>query len=262
MNQVLEEILKTGYSLSPEGDLIKIHSHIDRREIKLLRQLIQKHRPVVSLEIGLAYGVSALTICDALTEPSQCRHIIIDPHQNRKPVWGGIGLYNLNRAGFGELIEFYEMPSYRALPLLESRNERIDFAFIDGWHTFDYTLVDFFYIDKMLKVGGIVAFDDADWPAIRSVCRFITTNLNYSVYNLQKEFLMDEEDLSQNKRDPLKPYLHTVIHHLSKLLHPAWGNSDKSFILSKDISLGLRGNFVVFIKEAEDSRKWSHFIPF
>ena len=46
---------------------------------------------------------------------------------------------------------------------------------------FDFTLVDFFFIDPMLNVGGAVAFDDANWPAIRKVCRFVKTNLAYSV---------------------------------------------------------------------------------
>jgi hypothetical protein len=30
---------------------------------------------------------------------------------------------------------------------------QVDFAFMDGWHTFDYTLLDFFYTDKL---GGHV----------------------------------------------------------------------------------------------------------
>src|SRR2546430_2562648 len=34
-------------------------------------------------------------------------------------------------------------------PKLLARNEKIDFAFLDGQHTFDYVLVDFFYVDKI-----------------------------------------------------------------------------------------------------------------
>jgi len=67
------------------------------------------------------------------------------------------------------------------LPELERSGQRVDFAFIDGWHTFDFTLVDFFFIDRMLKVGSVVAFDDANWLAIRKVCRFVKMNLAYSV---------------------------------------------------------------------------------
>ncbi|OGE19927.1 MAG: hypothetical protein A3J42_02010 [Candidatus Dadabacteria bacterium RIFCSPHIGHO2_12_FULL_53_21] len=259
MNKVLEEILSTGYTSTPEGQAIKVHGNIDQRKCIILTHLIQKFKPIISLEIGLAYGVSAIAICDALPKTAHSRHFIIDPHQNIKPVWGGIGLYNLNRAGFRNLIEFYEQPSYRMLPLLDSKHIKIDFAFIDGWHTFDYTLVDFFYIDKMLKVGGTVVFDDADWPAVRNVCRFIATNLEYSVYNLPDEFETDKEPALQHHS---KFYLHTIVDSLSKLLYSFRGSENKTSIISKDNRLGLRGNFIIFKKEGEDKRKWNHFIPF
>jgi hypothetical protein len=65
----------------------------------------------------------------------------------------------------------------RALAEIERSGQRVDFAFIDGWHTFDFALVDFFFIDRISSVGGVVVFDDANWPAIRKVCRFVKTNL-------------------------------------------------------------------------------------
>lgn len=259
MNKVLEEILLTGSTMTPDGKSIQVHGNIDHRRCTILSHLVKEISPVVTLEVGLAYGVSALTICDAIVRTSQSKHIVIDPHQNIQPIWGGIGLYNLKRAGFWDLIEFDEQPSYRALPILESRNVKIDFAFIDGWHTFDYTLVDFFYIDKMLKVGGTVVFDDADWPAVRNVCRFIATNLEYSVYNLPDEFETDKEPALQHHS---KFYLHTIVDSLSKLLYSFRGSGNKTSIISKDNRLGLRGNFIIFKKEGEDKRKWNHFIPF
>jgi hypothetical protein len=47
-------------------------------------------------------------------------------------------------------------------------------------HTFDYALVDFFYIDKMLNIGGVVIFDDLSYPSIRKLCRYVLRNLPYS----------------------------------------------------------------------------------
>ena len=80
------------------------------------------------------------------------------------------------------MIEFHGQFSHLALPELESRGIKLDFAFVDGSHLFDYVLVDFFYIDRMLRRGGVIAFDDADWPSIRKVCRFIVKNRSYSVF--------------------------------------------------------------------------------
>jgi len=261
LNKVLEEIQSTGTTKTPGGKTIKVHGNIDYRKSKILTHLVQEIKPLSSLEVGLAYGVSALTICDALPKTAQSRHIIIDPHQNRKPVWGGIGLYNLKRAGFEDLIEFYEQPSYRALPILESRNTKIDFAFIDGWHTFDYTLVDFFYIDKILNTGGLVAFDDADWPSVRGVCRFIATNLDYSVYKIPGELLIENEPLKtpdQNSYNPLDIITKNLRAFFPQLGNEAARDADKK----NDMNLGLRGNLIVFKKESDDSRKWDHFEPF
>jgi Methyltransferase domain len=96
----------------------------------------------------------------------------------------GIGLLNLRRAGFEDLITFYPEPSYRCLPRLEASQETFDFAFVDGMHTFDYVFTDFFYIDKMLPVGGVIVFDDVYYPSIRKLCRYILTNLPYEAIGL------------------------------------------------------------------------------
>jgi predicted O-methyltransferase YrrM len=180
MNPVLETILRTGNTTSADGEIIKVHSQISEKEGELLQEIISEVRPRVSLEIGLAYGIASLYICEALAKVQAERHIIIDPCQHQG--WKGIGFLNLRRAGYEKMIEFHEAPSFRVLPKLEADGLRIDFAFIDGWHTFDYVMVDFFHIDKMLRVGGVVVFDDLYYPSIRKVCRYILTNLPYSVF--------------------------------------------------------------------------------
>ena len=245
MNPVLEEILKTGRTKSSDGELIEIKtSSISRREGDFLQELICELKPVVTLEVGLAYGVSALFICDALQKVPNSRHIIMDPSQHN--VWKDIGLHNLREAGFEEMIEFYALPSHQALQQLEAQGRKIDFAFVDGWHTFDYTMVDFFFIDKMLKVGGMVVFDDTNWPGIRKMCRYIATNRSYSVRSMRpaniaklsiKNLLLDNI-----QRVP----------GISKLLRSAL----KPELIESDTKLGLRGSCIAFKKESEDTRRW------
>ena len=65
-------------------------------------------------------------------------------------------------------------------PRLAAAGSRIQFAFIDGWHTFDHALVDFFFVDRMLDVGGIVVIDDVGYPSIRRLCHFILSNREYT----------------------------------------------------------------------------------
>jgi predicted O-methyltransferase YrrM len=49
--------------------------------------------------------------------------------------------------------------------LLE-RNEKFDLAFIDGWHTFDHTLLDAFLSYRMLNIGGLLIIDDVQMPPL------------------------------------------------------------------------------------------------
>jgi|SRR5208283_698999 len=259
MNSVLSEILETGATKTANGSsTVKVHSSISVSEGQFLQKFVRQLDPTVSLEVGLAYGISALFICDVLKVRNGTQHIVIDPNQtgaidpnqhfsSRGDSWGGIGIANLRRAGYGDIVRLIEAPSYRALAELERSEQRIDFAFIDGWHTFDFTLVDFFFIDRMLNVGGVVAFDDASWPAVRKVCRFVRTNLAYSVLAVD----------GSNHEPSLKRRLSERLLRRSpfrRLLRPE--------VIAPDSSIGLEGGCIAFRKEADDSRRWDHFVDF
>jgi hypothetical protein len=82
---------------------------------------------------------------------------------------------NLAQAGHIGMVELIEERSETGLPRLHANGLRIQAAIIDGWHTFDHTLIDFFYINKMLDVGGIFVLDDTQFPAIRHVVQHILT---------------------------------------------------------------------------------------
>jgi predicted O-methyltransferase YrrM len=249
MNSVLSEILTTGTTKTTSGDNIKVHSSISSSEGQFIQNIIKSIDPKISVEVGLAYGVSALFICDALTIRNGTQHILIDPHQHgeRGASWEGIGIANLHRAGYGEIVRLIEAPSYRALAQLELSGQRVDFAFIDGWHTFDFTLVDFFYIDRMLNVGGAVAFDDADWPAIRKVCRFVKTNLAYSV-------------IGTDGLDPKHSVKRRLLEHFVR--HTPFRRLLRPEVVAPDGSIGLGGRCIAFRKNADDNRRWDHFVDF
>lgn len=181
MNTLLEQVLATGQVTGENGEPLTLHSHIEPEQGEFLQQLIREISAVTTLEVGVGYGISGLFICDALGETPDARHYLIDPMQHSE-WWHGAGLKNLRDAGFGHMIDFREQPSHIALPQLETEGVKLDFAFIDGWHTFDHTLVDFFLVDKLLRPGGILAMDDTQWPSIRKTCRYIATNRRYTVH--------------------------------------------------------------------------------
>jgi len=101
----------------------------------------------------------------------------VDPEQNT--VHGGAALASLRRAGLDSVFELLEGPSHLMLPKLLEKGVVLDLAFVDGWHTFDYTLLDFLYIDKMLRPGGVVLLHDRSWPSKQKVIRFIRTHRRY-----------------------------------------------------------------------------------
>ncbi len=159
----------------------RITGGIHRDEAELVSNVVARVNPQVSLEVGLGYGFSAMAICTSGQRPkAERRHIIIDPHQST--YWRDIGWRHLEEAGFSSMLEIHRETSQRVLPQLERDGLAIDFAFIDGWHTFDHVFVDFFYIDKLLKPGAVIMFDDADWPSVRKVIRYAVSNLGYEAY--------------------------------------------------------------------------------
>ena len=263
VNPVLEELIRTGVSPTPEGGTVALQSHVLADEAEFLSHAVRELKPAHTLEVGLAMGCSALAICDAISSTPGARHVAIDPRQNARPLWAGIGLHNLSRAGFSSLIEFHEEPSFRALARFEAEERRFEFAFIDGFHTFDYAFVDFFLIDKLLAVGGAVAFDDADWPSVRRVVRYVATNLSYTVHAAMGP-----------RRDDWTPAKHayeaarTVAGSASAIIErmPGMRRVVPSMVGPEwrgiDAHLGLGGPCVVLRKTANDSRRYDHHVEF
>jgi predicted O-methyltransferase YrrM len=179
MNPVLRKILDTR-TVTDGSTTYSLQFNMDPEEGDLIQRMIARVEPTTTLEVGMAYGVSTLYICDALTKLSKAaRHIAIDPYQSEH--YHDVGKFNVREAGFDQTVQVIEQESELALPRLLSEGTRIDFAIIDGWHTFDHALVDFFYVSRMLRVGGVVILDDVDWDAIYKLVRYI---LNYPAYRM------------------------------------------------------------------------------
>ena len=120
----------------------------------------------------MANGVSSRAILSAIGDG---KLISIDPNQSTQ--WNSSGVEAI--AEFAAHHQLIEKPDYLALPELLSSGTSVDLAYVDGWHTFDYVLLDFFYIDKMLKVGGVIGFNDCGMAAIDKVLRFVTQHRKY-----------------------------------------------------------------------------------
>jgi predicted O-methyltransferase YrrM len=172
---VLEEMLVTGDSLTRGGETIRADSQIVRRHAEALVRTTRRRAPDVCIETGMAFGFSTL----AMLGGTAGRVISIDPYQVGAEYYDEVGVHAVRRAGFADRHRLLAEPGHVALPRLLAEGTRAQFAYIDGWHTFDYVLLDFFYVDKMLDVGGVVAFNDCDWDAVFRVIRFVQTHRGY-----------------------------------------------------------------------------------
>ncbi len=174
---VLRQMYATHTAVDASGAVIQVSSEISTPLAEALYRFVRQRKPSTVIEIGMANGASALSILTALYENGAGHLISIDPGQLSQ--WKGCGIENVRRAGFSDRHQLIEDYDYRALPRLLEQGMRVDFGYIDGWHTFDYTALDWFYIDKMTPVGGVIAFNDAGWLAVHKAIRAFQTHRKY-----------------------------------------------------------------------------------
>jgi predicted O-methyltransferase YrrM len=151
-----------------------------------LYSLIKENKFKNILEVGFAYGISALFMTQALKENGSGKLISIDPNQSTQ--WKNIAVKHLKQslgeADFSKYSELLEEPSYSALPKILNRKSgsgagSIDLIFIDGMHLFDYTLVDLFYSDLLLRVGGVVVLDDIRHKGVKQAYEYVLKNYSH-----------------------------------------------------------------------------------
>jgi predicted O-methyltransferase YrrM len=174
---VLKNMLDSRSSLSLAGESMPLSAYIWPTYAECLYEMVRRERPAVVVEVGMAFGVSSLAILTALRENGQGKLISIDPMQTS--YWKGCGRAAIARAGLGDMHELMEDYDYNALPRLLASGLKCDLAYIDGWHTFDYTFLDWWYLDKMLAVNGVVGFNDCSWPAVDKVIHFVLSHRKY-----------------------------------------------------------------------------------
>ncbi|MFY9578742.1 MAG: class I SAM-dependent methyltransferase, partial [Gaiellaceae bacterium] len=99
----------------------------------VLRDLLLQEEADVVLEVGLAYGVSALAIAEALISQGRRRraHLIIDPFQD---YFHDAGWKAIETAGLADVCSLLRERSQLALPRLLAEGLVADAAFVDGSH--------------------------------------------------------------------------------------------------------------------------------
>jgi predicted O-methyltransferase YrrM len=245
MNSVIERIYANRRVEDADGNAIDpFPDAIPYAEGHALYQLIRKTAPDTTVEIGMAYGLSTLFMCQALADNGNGRHIAIDPAQST--LWRSIGLRNIRDAKLDDRLVFHEAPSQAVLPRLLAESTPAGVVFIDGCHLFDYALVDCFYADQLLTPGGFLVLDDLWMPAVRKACGFILRNRQY---RLAVEHMPDSP---------------TVWQRGVRLARSVAQSPLDVGSLATAARLVLRGavKYCVLQKMGHDGRPWDHYRTF
>jgi len=248
MNELLLEILKSNSVTDEKGHTIPLHSAISVEEANFISDTIRNNGLKKAVEVGCAMGISSLAIADTLQKTAGSQHYIIDP--NQKSQWNNQGIYHLRKAGFNNfnLVEDY---SEFALPALVKQGLKFDFAFIDGWHTFDHTLLDFFYVNRMLEIGGVVIIDDVHMPAVSSVIRYV---YNYPAYQYLGCIRNAELTTKRKIYEKAIQLLSLPKYLMGRKIAGEFFNSKA---LKPDRSVHLDCTMIALKKVAEDQRPWN-----
>lgn len=149
------------------------------RDCDILRDLLIAENVATVVEVGLAYGSSALAVGEALVtvDRPQPRHIIVDPFQ--RSVWSNVGWDLLRAAGLDPIATLLPVPSSTALPRLLAEGIVADAAFVDGSHRFHEVFVDLYYLRKIVRPGGLIVTDDTWTASVRAAVHYYERNLGW-----------------------------------------------------------------------------------
>ena len=127
------------------------------------------------LEIGCFEGRATTFMCDFILN-SGSQYTVIDTFGGSLEESGMKGVeillkdkkdpiydnFTHNTSFFKDKIDFTIHRGY-SQKILPTLNKEYDFIYVDASHRADDTFVDAYYAHKLLKVGGIIIFDDFGW---------------------------------------------------------------------------------------------------
>lgn len=244
IDPVLDSMIADGQVVGDHDQVVDISRiAVGEKSGAVLESAAAAIGPQVSVEIGCASGMSTLFICRGMQRHGEigARSIhVIDPKQTTH--WKNIGRRAIRRAGLAEAVCFHEEPAHLVLPRLLQYGMRTQMVFLDGWHMLDYVLVEAFYCDMMLDVGGIMAIHDLWMPGVQHFAAYWRANRSYEPVNVRGDQLV-----------AAPPH------------HDAWYNPayvPVSEYAEQHILPHLDRNILLLRKTDRDRRRWDDYTDF
>lgn len=174
---VLREIVSRRSLVLPNGEERRLGANISSKASRALYETVLRERPTLVVEVGMAQGVSTLSILCALQQTGG-RLISIDPYED----WESgrlAALENVRRGGYAHLHRHIQARSADALPTLLREGSVPQMGYVDGAHDFSNVFLDYIHLDKLLSKGGVIGFNDTGWKDVYRVVRLLKARPDY-----------------------------------------------------------------------------------
>lgn len=119
--------------------------------------------PAIGLEIGCYEGRSVEWFCKNILTHEKARLICVDPFRDKAKY--ALFLKNAIENDLLHKLDIRRQPSDQLLIPVNT----LDFARVDGWHEAATVMIDAMLCWRSLKSGGILIFDDYEWPGDNKV---------------------------------------------------------------------------------------------
>ena len=245
MLESLEKIFATRTIQDTGGMHIPLHSNTSMEQGIFLQKMFDLVKPKRSLEVGFAYGISTLFILEKHRENNSEdeAHIVIEPDD----YWGTAAVHNITQEGLLRYLQIRKNYSDKILTQLFHENYRIQYAYIDTTKQFDVVMQDFYFINKLMDIGGVIILDDCGggWPGIQRVARFINTLPHYKK-------LEGHIELKYSVKKKMAKYFVSSIIRMLPFKKKLYETID----FKTDKELGINYCCIAFQKISEDIRNW------
>lgn len=120
-----------------------------------------------AVEVGTLFGFSTLFLAEALKR-NKGRLDTIDIRYEKREWSNGQSIVNVHEVAerlvaesdLGSVVKFHVGHSNEVLTRLVREGRSYDFALIDGSHVFPVVALDFIFVDRLVREGGVIALDD------------------------------------------------------------------------------------------------------
>ena len=182
IGQIRSELFDRGPDFERErGDFHRVS--LPLRDCEVLRDFVQQSDSTRAVEIGLAYGASALAIAEGLVSTSpEHEHVILDPFQN---IFNDVGWRLITSAGLVRHTKLIRQKSQFALPELIAAGQTADIAFVDGSHFFHNVFLDLTYLEELVKFGGLIILDDVQHRSVAKAVAYFVANRGWAEVGLR-----------------------------------------------------------------------------